>query len=145
MIYGAQKVAKALGDSGCYFLSIGKVCEELGSLYLDIMLEATSAMRNGSLSPDCFVLDASRIISSILRSPWSVLKAGPGHELSLEYALEPGEREILRFERTDEKGVLVAHFVVGDGHQGVAWDPWPGSLTAAKGVLVSRRIIRRAQ
>jgi hypothetical protein len=144
MTFGAQKIAKALGDSGCYFLSLMQVAEGISSAYLGPIHEAAEAIENGTLGPDCFVKDASAIMSSLTRQRFEVVKAGPGHSLPLDYILATGEREILRFERADPAGgEPIAHFVVGDGSGKVAWDPWPNSQTVALGALISRRIIRR--
>ena len=59
-----------------------------------------------------------------------------------DYEPKHGEREILRFERKTAAGVL-GHFVVGDGHGAVEWDPLGESRTVAEGKLVSKRIVRR--
>lgn len=146
MIFGAQKIAKALGESGCYFLSLCYVAEKLGGVFLDPLLEAAEAIDGKRLGLDCYVKDAGAIMSDMARGRYVVIKAGPGHPLPLDYKLNEGEREILRYERPDPTGgEPLAHFVVGDGQGRVAWDPWPESLTVAEGKLVSRRIIRKIQ
>lgn len=146
MIDGVQKLAKSIGESGCYFLSLCKVAEEIRGVKLGDLLDwADIAMRRGLLGPDCFVLDASGIFALLVIPSPEVVKAGSGHPLPLDYQLKPGEYEILRFERpAPDGGEPLAHFVVGAGDgKTVAWDPWPNSLTVRDGRLVSRRIIRR--
>lgn len=144
MTYAVQKIAKHLGESGCYFLSLLKVAEELGSAFLDPIHEASEAIEAGRMGEDCYVKDASAIMSALTRECFEVVKAGPGHPLPLDYLPVTGEREILRYERPDPvSGTNLAHFVVGDGLGAVAWDPWPNSRTVAFGCLVSKRIVRK--
>ena len=143
MIQGIQPLFKSLGEYGCYFLSLCKIAEEERRISVSIVEQAYALQGTGLLGSDCYIKDASAIASTLLKAQVDVIKAGPGHPLALDYTLKAGEREILRFERTDEHGTPIAHFVVGDGKCKVAWDPWPGSKTVAEGTLVSRRIIRR--
>ena len=139
MTTAAQKIAKALGESGCYFFSLCKVAEDVVGHKIDPIEAAARAMELKTLGSDCFVKDAGAIFSMLVGERFGVLKAGPGHTLPLEYAPRPGEREILRYEITPER----AHFVVGDGSGRLAWDPWPGSEAVRTGRMVSKRIIRR--
>ena len=147
MIFGVQKIAKAVGEAGCYFLSLCKVAEDMGAGPCDVVSRAAECMSKGLLRPDCFVADPAGILSLLGLESHEVVKAGDGHGLPLDYQLKDGEREILRFERPNPAGGdALAHFVVGSGDgKTVAWAPWPGSLTVAQGRLVSRRIIRRKE
>jgi hypothetical protein len=145
MTFGIQKLAKALGESGCYFFSILRIAELEGRLSHDPLYEAEIAMAEGTMGADCFVRDAGRLLSSATRDQWTCLKAGPGHELPIDYQIKPGEREILRFELfIAPDSPPLAHFVAGNGRSQVEWDPWPESRTVASGRLVSRRIFRKA-
>lgn len=144
MTFGIQKLAKALGETGCYFFSILRLAEMEQALFHDPLYEAEIALSEGTMGADCFVKDAGRLLSSTTRQRWMCLKAGPGHDLPIDYALKPGEREILRFELfVAPDSPPLAHFVVGNGRNQVEWDPWPESRTVASGRLVSRRIFRR--
>jgi hypothetical protein len=144
MIDGVQKVAKALGAEGCYFLSLLKIAEEITSHRIDPLGAYVAMVKERALRSDCYVLDAAAILTTLTCQEYGVLKAGPGHTIPLSYTPTPAEREILRFERPNPaEGEAVVHFAVGDGSGRVAWDPWPGSETSAKGALVSKRIIRR--
>ena len=150
MIEKVQPRAKALGESGCYFLSLCKIAEESpGRAMIDPLVAFFSCLGLGAIGEDAYVSDAAACYAFIAGLPAAsvqVLKAGPGHPLPLYYKVLLGEREILRFERPNPAGGdPLAHFVVGDGSGRVAWDPWPGSLTVAQGQLVSRRIIRRVR
>lgn len=145
MTYGVQKIAKALGESGCYFLSLCKIAEVIAGVFFDPIHEAAEAIEAGTMGPDCFIKDAGAVVSALTRERYIVFKAGPGHALPLYYVLAPGEREILRYERPNPAGgEPLAHFIVGDGIGRPSWDPWPESLAVSEGRLVSRRIIRRA-
>lgn len=138
MTYGVQKIAKALGESGCYFLSLLKIAESIAGCFVDPIMEASEAIESGMMRMDCFVQDPARIMMHVTRQRFEVIKMSP------DYKPMPGEREILRYERPDPAGgEPLAHFVVGDGQGRCAWDPWPESLTVAQGTLISKRIIRR--
>jgi hypothetical protein len=144
MVFGVQKIAKHLGEAGCYFLSLCKIAEGITKTFLDPILEASQAIQEKTMGDDCFIKDAGAIMTDLARSRYMVIKAGPGHTLALDYVLQEGEHEVLRFERPNpDGGEPLAHFVVGAGDgKTVAFDPWPGSLTVSQGVLISRRIIR---
>ena len=145
MVSGVQKLSKSLGEYGCYFFSLLNVAENMGGGEYEPIFEANYAIKKGLLGQDCFVADASGILDMLGKNGYEVVKAGPGHELPLDYALKDGEHEILRFERpAPNGGEPIAHFVVGAGDgRTVAFDPWPDSLTVRDGRLVSRRIIRK--
>lgn len=146
MIQQVQPRAKALGESGCYFLSLCKIAEDYNCLAIYPLENFYACILGKIVAEDATVLDAGAVFSALVqnREHFEVVKAGPGHPLPLDYLPKPGEREILRFERPNPAGGdPLAHFVVGDGKGCVAWDPWPGSLTAAQGRLVSKRIVRR--
>lgn len=146
MIKDPQRAALAIGKTGCYFLSILELAESLGheNEPLGFYDEAAKA---GDLGPDCMVQDAGSLLSEATGEAWTCLKAGDGHELPLSYQCARGELEILRYERQPEPGDTAsserAHFVVGDGHGVLAWDPWGKSHTVEVGKVVSKRIFRR--
>lgn len=144
MTFGVQKICKSLGESGCYFLSLCKIAEEECGRSIDPVVEAATALDWRILGDDAYVKDADAVMEQLAGGPHTVIKAGPGHPLPLDYLPAEGEREILRYERPGPGGEPLAHFVVGDGSGRVAWDPWPGSATVACGRLISKRIIRRA-
>jgi hypothetical protein len=134
---GPQQDAAEIGKNGCYFLSllrlVGKESEALG-----IYQKATA---RGAISEGCFVEDPPAILALAAGGTWNVRHA------PADYILADGEFEILRFERKgiDKMGLTVSavHFVVGDGHGKVAWDPWINSRTVQEGKLASKRIVRR--
>lgn len=59
---------------------------------------------------------------------------------SASYVLKPGEFEVQEWynPRTN-----ITHFMAGDGGMNYTWDPYPDSLTAKEGHLVSRRVFRK--
>ena len=145
MIQAAQKWLKALGLEGCYFIALCWIAEDMSGTSLDIIREFDKARRLGYVGDDAFVNDAGKLFTLLTGSTtrYDVWKAGPGHPLPLDYVLLAGEREVLRFEYTDEAGKTWVHFVAGDGSQRCAYDPEGTSNSVTKGKLVSRRIIRR--
>lgn len=148
MIPQPQRAALAIGKTGCYFLSICKIAELVSLVSVDPLDEYLHAVAAKSLGVDCMVNDAGALLSGILRGPWACLKAGPDHELPLEYRCAPREYEVLRYERDVEPGDTSAteraHFVLGDGSGIIFWDPYGESHTVAVGRVVSKRIFRRA-
>lgn len=144
MIDRPQRAASAIGKTGCYFLSI---CYLSGDRDINPLDAYAKALGEGILAEDCTVLDAGKLLSRLSGMRWTCLKAGAGHELSLDYQLKAGEREILRYERPPLPGDTAstdrAHFVVGDGQCRIAWDPYGDSLTVKNGHLASRRIFRQ--
>jgi hypothetical protein len=150
MIDRPQRASLSIGLRGCYFLSILHLAEEtaIARSRPDPLVEYSAAVQAGTLGGDCMVLDAGRLLSGISGIAWTCIKAGPGHDLPVEYVCKSGEREILRYERPsepgDSSGTERAHFVVGDGRGNLAWDPWGDSHTVAVGQVVSKRIFRRA-
>jgi hypothetical protein len=143
MVTNVQKIAKMMGEYGCYFLSLAYIAERITGSRYDIIEEAVYAMDRNSLNFDCFVRNPNDIMANLTGKKYMISKAGPKHSLPLNYILQDGEFEILRFARFDEEGKEIAHFVVGDGSGKVAFDPWKDSATVKLGELVSKRIVRR--
>ena len=144
MINDIQHKASNMGSGSCYFFSILKIAEDCGAGHLDAFREYENAIARGWMRADGFMERPADLISDLTGCKWIVLKAGVGHELPLDYTLAPLEKEILRFERTQNgMSEAMVHFVVGNGHNQVEWDPWENSATVANGKLVSRRIFRR--
>ena len=149
-----QRVAAAIGKSGCYFLSLFQLSEIIGAVPADPFRLFRAFELRKWVDSSCFMLDPAAIMSYLTSQKWQVRKAGPEHELPLDYMLGYGEYEILRFERplapNESKTADTAHFVVGTGigpldQSRVLWDPWVGSATVRDGRLASRRIFGRTK
>lgn len=127
-----QRVAKTIGSSGCYLISLlslyGYEAQAL-SLYPEFV-------RARWMDEDCFIREPAAILNFIDNSAEHQVYHAPA-----DYIPARGEREILRFELVDT-GATYAHFVVGDGHGGVAYDPLGTSRTVKYGRLISKRIVR---
>lgn len=153
MVYEIQKTAKVVGESGCYDFSLLKVGERIKGDALDALLEISRAMSVGTIrKTDAYVNNADAFLAQLTgENDWTVVKAGTGadsagiaYPLPLDYVCQPGEYDIVRYERDNpEGGAPLAHFGEGNGRGGIAWDPYGDSLTFQIGHLVSRRIIRR--
>lgn len=136
MLQNAQGLCKRLGDEGCYELSLMFVAEAVSRREFDIVQMHKALLSLGLVREDCFVVNPAGVLEQLCGGQWSVTKEPAG------YVTSPSEFEILRFERVDGR-TTVAHFVVGDGHGGVEFDPYEGSRTVREGKLVSKRIVRR--
>lgn len=136
---GPQKAYLSLGKWGCYFLCIQHIAGNNEDLTLNVFFEA---LQNGWIEEDSFVRDPEKLFLAFTGDvPCAMTKEGP------EYETKGDELEILRFGWTtdDEPGKTVehAHFVVGDGHGKVAWDPLGDYLVyIPQAKLVSKRIFR---
>lgn len=125
-----------LGEGGCYFLCLVRLAEDLrGGARIDAAAAYLDAVRNKTLQEDCVVLDAAAVMRQLYDARWYYHKEG------LSYRCQPGEFEVLRFERPTP-GKIYSHFVLGDGAGGVAYDPLGESRTVAEGYPVSKRILR---
>ena len=147
-----QKVALAVGRTGCYYLALCSWAESLGGEVVDPLDVFPAFVSRGWLGPDAFMKNPAAILGWLTCKTWMALKAGPGHELPLDYQLKEGEYEILRFERPLKQGegpsTESAHFVRGTGvgpmnQRRILWDSWTGSSAVIDGALVSRRIFRK--
>ena len=128
----AQSIAKRLGESGCYFLSLLRLAK-VENAAIGIYRQAVQLK---IMEEDCYVIDPARVLSLATGGAWEVRHAPP------EYLPGKDEWEILRYERKTTTATY-AHFVVGDGRGQVAYDPLDNSQTVASGKLISKRIIKR--
>lgn len=151
MIDAIQRKALNVGKTGCYFLVALSIAEDAGSGPRDVLSTFVFANQKGAVDTDCFMRQPATLMESLCGGKWDIIKAGPGHPLDLLYVCRPGEFEALRFQRkpdmlpngTFESEDDCAHFVRGNGHGIVVWDPMGESRTVKEGWLVSKRIFRR--
>lgn len=131
-----QRIAEAVGASGCYFLSLLRLAEERMGVPIDILKAYEVAVSRGLMRPDCYVEKPADILELYLPGAWDIRKE------DADYVPAPEELEILRFELA-LTGETKAHFVVGDGLGRIAFDPYGDSRTCREGRLASKRIARR--
>lgn len=139
-----QGLCARLGAEGCYELSLMWLAERIADREIDVVRAHVDALRDGLVEADCFVKSPEGLLLALTGERFKVVRAGdgPGYVLPLSYVPLEGEFEVLRFERQDGRATI-AHFVVGDGHGGVAFDPYEGSRTVRDGILKSKRIVRK--
>ena len=130
-----QKIMLALGEGGCYLLSMVHIAEDLSGHRIDAVKAYLDLVRVGILREDGYVKDASAAMEALAGGSWWVRKEGP------DYTPQNGEFEILRFERPTPK-MIYSHFVLGNGQGQVKYDPLGNSQTVAGGELVSKRILK---
>jgi len=133
-----QKDFEKIGAEGCYFLSMHRAAEELTAHYIDPYETYLKAIALHYMSEDCYVAEPALLMQLMTSVKWAVSKEAS------TYQPEPGEVEIMRFERVDTSKTW-AHFVLGDGTGAVAYDPYGDSKTVRSGALVSKRIYRRVK
>ncbi len=133
-----QRIMLALGEGGCYFLSLIHIAEDLhGGRRIDAVERFVEAVRQDFCGEDGFIKAPVAIMKLLYDANWYYHKEGPGYQPMV------GEFEILRYERPTPK-LIYSHFVVGDGQGGVAYDPLGKSETVEHGTLQSKRILRLA-
>lgn len=131
-----QLIFERIGKEGCYFLSIVKAAELVVEHYIDAYQAYTSALSDELIKENCFINSPDKLMGMLTGLRWSVSKE------PADYIPSRGEVEILRFER-NEGMATIGHFVLGDGHGSVAYDPYGKSRTVAEGKLISKRILKR--
>lgn len=129
-----QKAAKFLGESGCYFLSIVFLAEEILKKPLNPIALYFEFLEKKYITEDCFVSSPEKIFSELVHKRYMVAKE------TVEYKVKENEYEILRFEYKPSTMSLMAHFVVGNGLGEVEYDPYGDSQTVKNGRLISKRI-----
>ena len=128
----SQTIARKIGESGCYFLSL----LHLATRDNDAIGLYKQAVSFGVMDEDCYIKDPARLLSLVAGGNWDV------RHQAAQYLTKSDELEILRFERRVAMKTY-AHFVVGDGRGQVAYDPLDNAQTVSAGQLVSKRIIKR--
>jgi hypothetical protein len=125
-----QKVMETIGREGCYFLCLVRIAEEITGTRIDAIPVYLHSIDRQWMDKDCYLVQPHRILEHMTGTRWSVRKQDK------IYQPEPGEKEVLRYERTVGR-VTHAHFVLPD------YDPYGDSLTVRNGRLVSKRIFAR--
>ena len=123
MITAPQRVAKNIGEGGCYFLCLCKLAETLG-VSIDVLLWYDVAVKEEFMDRECFLTSPDLLLSRMSGRKFSVRKE------SASYVCLPGEYEVLRYEIPRVSG----HFVLP------GFDPYGDSHTLAVGQLASKRI-----
>lgn len=131
-----QAYMKLLGESGCYFLCLVHLAELVTHERIDAIPVLLAAEEKGIVNKDYLVFDAAQVMGLLTGVVWEKRYEEAG------YRAGPGELEVLRYERNTGEGNR-AHFVVGDGHGKIEYDPLGFSRTVKEGRLASKRIFRR--
>ena len=123
-------------EYGCYYMSLLYLANKYTNAPLSV--ERINgplyfgAIQQGAMNTFCFIQDPDAILAAC---GWKAKYTGV-HEPP-EYFCKENECEILRFEHGKQ-----SHFVVGDGHSHVTYDPMGVSETVRHGRLMSKRIFR---
>jgi len=126
-----QRIMERIGKDGCYFLCLVRLAEEIIGARIDAINVYLFALDRQWMDQDCYMVQPHRVLEHMTGVRWSVIKQDK------TYQPQPGEKEVLRYERTEGRTTL-AHFVLSD------YDPYGDSLTVRNGRLVSKRIFARA-
>jgi hypothetical protein len=119
-----QKIAKTIGENGCYYLCILKLFgKEMDALKLFEPFVQAKLMDR-----ECYVLAPDKMATTLSKEKWTITKA------PADYTPEPGELVVERYEHGK-----YSHFVLPN------WDPLGDSNTRLKGKLVSKRVFRRVR
>ena len=136
------KLPEEVHTFGCYFTSVLFHAERLTRKLFDadkVLAIYHAAKQTGVIGEECFVNDPASLAAIAGVNVHSVYKA--------DNSIIPGPNgfELLHFHRDADtpKGMGNAvhdHFVAGDGHGKVAFDPLGKSFTVQYGYLKSKRI-----
>jgi hypothetical protein len=127
-----QEVMVNLGKYGCYFLSIVHIAEEITEKRIDAIVAYLDGLKQQLIEKDCTVLNPAELLFALTGDHYAVTKETAG------YKTAANELEILVFKAD------CTHFVVGDGTGKVAYDPLGASNTVKYGVMIEKRIFRKA-
>ena len=134
-----QKDFEAIGEAGCYFLSIVEAANRFSKVEVDIYKAYKAAIASGWMRDDCYILDPAKLMGVLTGRHWSASK-----EDKL-YKGAPGEIVILRYERVVTRAMkqgVNGHFVLAGPDGAIAYDPYGTSETVRSGKLVSKRVFR---
>ena len=124
-----QKIMKVLGESGCYFLSLVELAEEIGQNRIDAVEVYEKATKNGWMDDEATMMYPASVLSFMTGLKFSVEKQ------STDYVTNETDYEILVFQNGN-----YTHFVLGNGSGGVKYDPLGNSNTVRNGAIVGKRI-----
>lgn len=129
-------------DFGCYFMALTCGCLQRTKEPMDVeRLEELyeQFVHTGVMSEKCFVMRPDAIPRTFgLPHRYTGVHAKPTEVVG------PDDIEILYFHYNGPKsgGRPWYHFVLGNNKGGIAYDPWPFSVTANEGELLSKRIFK---
>lgn len=134
-----QKIAKNIGDNGCYFLSVVYLAEELVKNRFDIIQLFAIANKKitGGLQwieDDCFMNYPNLLLNYLTGKEVKVRK-----ETDISYYPKNNEYIIGCF-KWKTTGTTYSHFVVLDKNKNVIYDPLGQSNTVINGKLDSLRV-----
>lgn len=120
---------KQIGETGCYFLCLVRIAEDITANRIDAVAVYLEATQRQYMGTDCYLVRPERVLELMTGTRWTVSK-----EVK-DYRPVHGEHEVLRYER---KAIMqtVGHFVLP------YYDPLGKSETVANGQLVSKRVFR---
>lgn len=124
-----QKIMKVLGESGCYFLSLVELAEEITQSRIDAVDVYEKATKNGWMDDEATMMYPASVLSFMTGLKFSMEKQSP------DYVTDETQYEILVFRNGN-----YTHFVLGNGKGGVKYDPLGNSNTVRNGAIVGKRI-----
>lgn len=131
-----QKDLAAIGESGCYFLSLLVAAERIRNTPIDVYATYRGCLTAKIIDEDCYVNDPGAVLTYLTGFRYTC------EHKDADYPGLPEEIVILRFSRR-EKMVDYAHFVLAGPDGSVEYDPLGNSVTVRSGTLVSKRVLRR--
>lgn len=134
MIY-KQRDCKALGEEGCYFLSLLWIAERELGRDLDALAVFDEAKKRGWAGTDCYMANPAAMMTELLGKPCEIRKSWDFSE-----TLKENEREV-RCYRRETTGTTYYHFVAVSEEGVVVYDPLEDSNTVRLGKPHSRRIL----
>jgi hypothetical protein len=120
-------------EYGCYLMCLLWLGNKLNNVPLSASLISEDLyvkyQKHGWMDEECFIKQPVKILNDLGVDVTTVRKVPADHE-------PLGRLEILYFRHAE----LGGHFVAGDGHGNVTYDPWGVSRAATEGTLESKRV-----
>jgi hypothetical protein len=129
-----QLVCSKIGKSGCYFLSLVYIAENITGKRVDIFPLYEKGIKEKWFDDECYMEKPSAMMSYLVGKKCDVRHDKVG------YKPKENEYEITRYELR-ETGVTYGHFVVTRNGK-LVYDPFGASRTRTKGNAVSTRIVK---
>lgn len=145
--YPMQKIAKVIGESGCYFLSLCYIAESILGVHVDPIYYFNLFTKENWIESDCYLNRPDLVLKGILQN--EIAKHGinftfnnviitKGYDL---YYFPKNNEHLIGYFENQVTMKTYGHFVNVDQNKNVINDPLGESNTVKNGKLKSLRVV----